>query len=278
MKPIFKRQKSLWYNRHNMSEFISKHGETGNDQAGNYSNTLQAKSFEEHLRDLEASKAEQSAQDGVFAEKQEREQPRFEAVPFAEIAKELEDPRYEELGHGTISAENTQGILSDGLHVGGPGRDTDIDSNFMPLANNNSDALLNSAKNWQHNNAKYVVLYRIPFEYKMPTANIHSSETYSMFFEPNEADTDANSGKYNKDFAYAYLDIDSGLAYKNNAYKGDLDNPQQKMAMENKYQLLRDEIANKITDPDEKEGFLEIANIWHEMGENMMPPRHNSES
>lgn len=201
----------------------------------------------------------------------EQEKPQYEAVPFAEIAKELEDPRYEELGHGTISAENAQSILSEGLRVGGPGRDTDIDSNFMPLANNDSNALLNSAENWQHNNAKYIVIYRIPFEYKLPTANMHSSETYGMFYESNDGDPDAKSGKYSKDFAYAYLDVNTGLAYKNNAYKGNLDDPTQKAAMEDKYQLLRNETASKIVDPDERNGFLAMAQSWHEMGESMMP-------
>ena len=205
------------------------------------------------------------------SEKLEQDKPQFEAVPFAEIAKDLEDPRYEELGHGTVSAENAQSILNEGLRVGGPGRDTDIDSNFMPLANNDSNALLNSAENWQHNDAKFIVLYRIPFEYKLPTANMHGSETYKMFYEPNDGDPDAKSGKYSKDFAYAFLDVNTGMAYKNNAYKGDLDNPEQKAEMENKYQLLRNETASKITDPEEREGFLAMAESWHEMGESMMP-------
>ena len=207
----------------------------------------------------------------IPSEKNEQEKSQFEVVSFAEIAKDLEDPRYEELGHGTISAENAQSILNEGLRVGGPGRDTDIDSNFMPLANNDSNALLNSAENWQHNNAKFIVLYRIPFEYKLPMANMHGPETYKMFYEPNDGDPDAKSGKYSKDFAYAFLDVNTGMAYKNNAYKGDLDNPEQKAEMENKYQLLRNETASKIVNPDEREGFLAMAESWHEMGESMMP-------
>lgn len=263
-------------------------------------------SFEEHMRQMESAKADQlrNLQAGLeqakadndevaiegyenairgiageqesnssanLSEKLEQDKPQFEAVPFAEIAKDLEDPRYEELGHGTISAENAQSILNEGLRVGGPGRDTDIDSNFMPLANNDSNALLNSAENWKHNDAKFIVLYRIPFEYKLPTANMHGSETYKMFYEPNDGDPNAESGKYSKDFAYAFLDVSTGVAYKNNAYKGDLDNPEQKTEMENKYQLLRNETASKITDPEEREGFLAMAESWHEMGESMMP-------
>lgn len=263
-------------------------------------------SFEEHMRQMESAKADQlrNLQAGLeqakadndevaiegyenaireiageqesnslanSSEKLEQDKPQFEAVPFAEIAKDLEDPRYEELGHGTVSAENAQSILNEGLRVGGPGRDTDIDSNFMPLANNDSNALLNSAENWQHNDAKFIVLYRIPFEYKLPMANMHGSETYKMFYEPNDGDPDAKSGKYSKDFAYAFLDVNTGMAYKNNAYKGDLDNPEQKAEMENKYQLLRNETASKITDPEEREGFLAMAESWHEMGESMMP-------
>lgn len=263
-------------------------------------------SFEEHMRQMESAKADQlrNLQAGLeqakadndkvaiegyentirgiageqesnssanLSEKLEQNKPQFEAVPFAEIAKDLEDPRYEELGHGTVSAENAQSILNEGLRVGGPGRDTDIDSNFIPLANNDSDALLNSAENWKHNDAKFIVLYRIPFEYKLPTANMHGSETYKMFYEPNNGDPDAESGKYSKDFAYAFLDVFTGVAYKNNAYKGDLDNPEQKAEMENKYQLLRNETASKIVDPEEREDFLAIAESWHEMGESMMP-------
>lgn len=263
-------------------------------------------SFEEHMRQMESAKADQlrNLQAGLeqakadndevaiegyenairgiageqesnssanLSEKIEQDKPQFEAVPFAEIAKDLEDPRYEELGHGTVSAENAQSILNEGLRVGGPGRDTDIDSNFMPLANNDSDALLNSAGNWQHKDAKFIVLYRIPFEYKLPTANMHGSETYKMFYEPNGGDPNAQSGKYSKDFAYAFLDVSTGVAYKNNAYKGDLDNPEQKAEMENKYQLLRNETASKITDPEERESFLALAESWHEMGESMMP-------
>ena len=263
-------------------------------------------SFEEHMRQMESAKADQlrNLQAGLeqakadndevaiegyknairgidgeqesnssanLSEKLEQDKPQFEAVPFAEIAKDLEDPRYEELGHGTVSAENAQSILNEGLRVGGPGRDTDIDSNFMPLANNDSDALLNSAGNWQHNDAKFIVLYRIPFEYKLPTANMHGSESYKMFYEPNDGDPNTESGKYSKDFAYAFLDVSTGVAYKNNAYKGDLDNPEQKAEMENKYQLLRNETASKIADPEEREDFLAMAESWHEMGENMMP-------
>ena len=263
-------------------------------------------SFEEHMRQMESAKADQlrNLQAGLeqakadndevaiegyknairgidgeqesnssanLSEKLEQDKPQFEAVPFAEIAKDLEDPRYEELGHGTVSAENAQSILNEGLRVGGPGRDTDIDSNFMPLANNDSDALLNSAGNWQHNDAKFIVLYRIPFEYKLPTANMHGSETYKMFYEPNDGDPNTESGKYSKDFAYAFLDVSTGVAYKNNAYKGDLDNPEQKAEMENKYQLLRNETASKIADPEEREDFLAMAESWHEMGENMVP-------
>ncbi len=258
-------------------------------------------SFEEHMRQMESTKADQlrtlqagleqaeadndevaiegyknaisgvASESTIPSEKNEQEKSQFEVVSFAEIAKDLEDPRYEELGHGTISAENAQNILNEGLRVGGPGRDTDIDSNFMPLANNDSNALLNSAENWQHNDAKFIVLYRIPFEYKLPTANMHGSETYKMFYEPNDGDPDAKSGKYSKDFAYAFLDVNTGMAYKNNAYKGDLDNPEQKAEMENKYQLLRNETASKITDPEEREGFLAMAESWHEMGESMMP-------
>ena len=219
-----------------------------------------------------------------LSEELEQDKPQFEAVPFTEIAKNLEDPRYEELGHGTISAEDAQSILNEGLRVGGPGRDTDIDSNFMRLANNDSDALLNSAGNWQHNNAKFIVLYRIPFEYLLPTANRYGSETYKMFYEPNDGDPDTESGKYSKDFAYAFLDVSTGIAYKNNAYKGDLDDPEQKAEMENKYKLLRNETASKIVDPEEREGFLAMAESWHEMGESMMPkqseqvqPQPNSE-
>ena len=265
-------------------------------------------SFEEHMRQMESAKADQlgaleadseqaeagNDEDTIeryknaigeitseqksnspvnLSEKLEQEKPQFEAVPFAEIAKDLEDPRYEELGHGTISAENAQSILNEGLRVGGPGRDTDIDSNFMPLANNDFDALLNSAENWQHNDAKFIVLYRIPFEYKLPTANMHGSETYKMFYESNDGDPDAKSGKYSKDFAFAFLDMNTGMAYKNNAYKGDLDNPEQKAEMENKYQLLRNETASKITDLEEREVFLAMAESWHEMGESMMPKR-----
>lgn len=201
----------------------------------------------------------------------EQEKPQYEAVPFAEIAKELEDPRYEELGHGTISAENAQSILNEGLRVGGSGRDTDIQSNFMRLANTDADALRNAAEDWQHNNAKFIVIYRVPFEYKMPLANQHSSETYGMFYESNNDSSDVESGKYSKDFAFAYLDVNTGLVYKNNAYKGNLDDPEQKMAMENKYQLLRNETANKIPDPEAREAFLSMAESWHEMGESMMP-------
>ncbi|MEE0888142.1 MAG: hypothetical protein U0L97_02920, partial [Candidatus Saccharimonadaceae bacterium] len=186
----------------------------------------------------------------------EQEKPQYEAVPFAEIAKELEDPRYEELGHGTISAENAQSILNEGLRVGGSGRDTDIQSNFMRLANTDADALRNAAEDWQHNNAKFIVIYRVPFEYKMPLANQHSSETYGMFYESNNDSSDVESGKYSKDFAFAYLDVNTGLVYKNSAYKGNLDDPEQKMAMENKYQLLRNETANKIPDPEAREAFL----------------------
>lgn len=201
----------------------------------------------------------------------EQEKPQYEAVPFAEIAKELEDPRYEELGHGTISAENAQSILNEGLRVGGSGRDTDIQSNFMRLANTDADALRNATEDWQHNNAKFIVIYRVPFEYKMPLANQHSSETYGMFYESNNDSSDVESGKYSKDFAFAYLDVNTGLVYKNNAYKGNLDDPEQKMAMENKYQLLRNETANKIPDPEAREAFLSMAESWHEMGESMMP-------
>ena len=263
-------------------------------------------SFEEHMRQVESTKADQlrNLQAGLeqaktdndevaiegykntirgiageqksnslanLSKKLEQDKPQFEAVPFTEIAKDLEDPRYEELGHGTISAEDAQNILNEGLRVGGPGRDTDIDSNFMRLANNDSDALLNSAENWKHNNAKFIVLYRIPFEYLLPTANRYGSETYKMFYEPNDGDPDVESGKYSKDFAYAFLDVSTGVAYKNNAYKGNLDDPEQKAEMENKYKLLRNETASKIVDPEEREGFLAMAESWHEMGESMMP-------
>lgn len=258
-------------------------------------------SFEEHMHQMGSTKADQlralqagleqaeedndevaiegyrnaingiTGESTIPSEKNEQEKSQFEVVSFAEIAKELEDPRYEELGHGTISAENAQSILNEGLKVGGPGRDTDIDSNFMPLTNNDSKALLNSAENWQHNDAKFIVLYRIPFEYKLPMANMHGSETYKMFYEPNDGDPDAKSGKYSKDFAYAFLDVNTGMAYKNKAYRGDLDNPEQKAEMESKYQLLRNETASKIVDPEEREGFLAMAESWHEMGESMMP-------
>ncbi len=200
----------------------------------------------------------------------EQGKPQFEVVSFAEIAEELENPRYEVLGHGTTSAENAKSILNGGLKVGGPGRDTDIDSNFIPLANNDSKALLKSAENWQHNDAKFIVLYRIPFEYKLPMANLLGAETYRMFYEPNDGNPDAKSGKYSKDFAYAFLDVNTGMVYKNNEYKGDLDNPEQKAEMERKYQLLRNETASKIVDPEEREVFLAIAERWHEMGESMM--------
>lgn len=243
--------------------------QAGLEQAKADNDEVAIEGYENAIRGISGEQESNSSANS--SEKLEQDKPQFEAVPFAEIAKDLEDPRYEELGHGTVSAENAQSILNEGLRVGGPGRDTDIDSNFMPLANNDSNALLNSAENWQHNDAKFIVLYRIPFEYKLPTANMHGSETYKMFYEPNDGDPDAKSGKYSKDFAYAFLDVNTGMAYKNNAYKGDLDNPEQKAEMENKYQLLRNETASKITDPEEREGFLAMAESWHEMGESMMP-------
>lgn len=243
--------------------------QAGLEQAKADNDEVAIEGYENAIRGISGEQESNSSANS--SEKLEQDKPQFEAVPFAEIAKDLEDPRYEELGHGTVSAENAQSILNEGLRVGGPGRDTDIDSNFMPLANNDSNALLNSAENWQHNDAKFIVLYRIPFEYKLPTANMHGSETYRMFYEPNDGDPDAKSGKYSKDFAYAFLDVNTGMAYKNNAYKGDLDNPEQKAEMENKYQLLRNETASKITDPEEREGFLAMAESWHEMGESMMP-------
>lgn len=206
-----------------------------------------------------------------YSEQAEQEKQQFEVVSFAEIATELADPRYEELGHGTTSVENARGILQEGLNVGGPGRDTDIDSNFVYLANNNPDKLRDSIENWEHKDADYIVLYRIPFEYKIPSANMQGAETYSMFYEPKDNDSNANSGKYNKDFAFAYIDVNTGLVYKNNKYKGNLDDPDQKAEMENKYQFLRNETANKIIDPEDREGFLAMAENWHEMGESMMP-------
>ena len=88
------------------------------------------------LKSVEYSGAESEAQ---HSKQNEREQPQFELVPFAKIAKSLEDPRYEEVAHATISAENAEAILREGLNVGGEGRDTDIDSNFKYLSNNNSE-------------------------------------------------------------------------------------------------------------------------------------------
>lgn len=281
------------------TERINPTGENG--QTGTEKHPLEdMPSFEEHMHQMESAKAdrlrtlqlglEQAKKDSdevaiegyknainvitnksvAPSEELEQKKSQFEAVPFAEIAKDLEDPRYEELGHGTISAENAQSILNEGLRVGGNDRDTDIDSNFMLLANNDSEALLNSAENWQHNDAKFIVLYRIPFEYKLPAANMLGSEAYKMFYEPNDEDSDTASGKYSKDFAYAFLDVSTGIAYKNNAYKGDLDNPKQKVDMENKYRLLRNETASRITDPEDREDFLAIAESWHEAGERIL--------
>ncbi len=224
------------------------------------------------LKSVEYSGAESEAQ---HSKQNEREQPQFELVPFAKIAKSLEDPRYEELAHATISAENAEAILREGLNVGGEGRDTDIDSNFKYLSNNNSEKLRNSAEDLgrEHKNAKFVVLYRIPFQYKLPTTQPKSSETYRMFYEPND-DLDAPSGKYNQDFAYGYLDVTTGFVNKNNTYRGDLDDPEQKADMEAKYKLLRDEAANKISDSEAREVFLSMAESWHEMGEHMGRQEH----
>jgi|GEM_PF-6410486 len=227
--------------------------------------------WQENFDRYDAKRDEYLAQK-ASQERSANPEEKAEVVPLAEVLKELSDPRYEELGHGTTSAENAESIMEKGLQVGGFGRDSSISGNFLALSNDNPDNLSDTINKWQHKNAKQIILFRVPVKYKLPAGLFldqsdptGSSMNYPVFYTPNKDDGDGYGveGTYNSDFVFGWYDADSGQVHKNPNYRGDLDNPDDVAKMEESYRQAKQAALKKITDNDQREEFLGYANAWH---------------
>ncbi len=151
---------------------------------------------------------------------EESEKKEGGVVSWEKVKAIFNDGRYEILGHGTTSSKNADGILAEGLHVGDKSgyfaRSTDIYANFKPLGNDDPDEMKAAMENWDHKDAKQIVLYRIPWRYK--TAPGSGVEAYVPFYTGDE-----KAGTFNKEYAYGWYDAKKQEVHLNPDYHGDLD-------------------------------------------------------
>lgn len=179
-----------------------------------------------------------------------------EIVDLAELMGELQDGRYELMGHGTVSADVAKKIIREGVKVGGPGRDTDIDSNFFYL-DHDYEGLKGTLDNWQHKNARQIALMRVPVRYKLPFGNF-KKDTYGVFYHD-----EGDGGVYEGDYVYGWYDADSGMVHKNADYHGDLDNAADVEYMEKVYQDIKQSYLEQLPE-DERGDWEELAKMFYD--------------
>ena len=172
---------------------------------------------------------------------EENEQKPGGVKPWGEIKEVFDDDRYEILGHGTTSSENAESIVAEGLNVGDESgyfaRDVDVLANFCPLANNDTERMHNFLNNWEHKNAKQIVLYRIPIKYKSAPGS--SVAAYVPFYTGDD-----RVGVYDKEYAYGWYDAEKDEVHLNPNYHGDLDDEKDVAYLEREKARI-DEIVNK---------------------------------
>lgn len=176
------------------------------------------------LYDLVEAPAAMKAMEEPHVERtsEESEQKPGGVVSWDEIKDVFSDERYELLGHGTRSREDADSILASGLRVGNQSgydaRDTDIDSNFYRLKRN-PDEMHDILNNWEHEEVKHIVLFRIPVKYKTPSSNSYAASSYVAFYTG-----DGTKGTYDKEYAFGWYDAERDEVHLNPDYHGDLDN------------------------------------------------------
>lgn len=186
-----------------------------------------------------------------------------EIVDLSEVMEDLRDKRYELLGHGTVSAELAEKIMNEGVEVGGLGRDTDTDSNFVYLKHNYGD-LKETLDHWRHNEAREIVLMRVPVKYKLPFGS-HQKDTYGVFYHDEEehGNYGGSRGKYEGDYIYGWYDAGSGKVHKNANYHGDLDNEDDAEYMEKAYQGIKQSYLEQLPE-DERAGWEAYTKMYYD--------------
>lgn len=209
-----------------------------------------------------------------------------EIISLEQASQELLDGRYELFGHGTISSDFAISILGQGLLAGGYDRDTDMDSNFLPLGGNDLENLEDSLNHWGHKDAQFIVLFRVPVKYKLPF-RYGTKEMYSVFYhngqddiereannEPeddgwdeeessDDLDSDSIKGVYESNYIYGYYDANTGFVHKNSSYNGSLDNPADVAYMESVYDSIKSEYLSTIPE-GERQNWKNRAKFYYE--------------
>ncbi len=189
----------------------------------------------------------------------ERKQNGGETVKLDEAMEELQDGRYELLGHGTTTVDLAERIMNEGVEVGGSGRDTDIDSNFYYL-DHDYENLKKTLDNWQHEEAQQIVLVRVPVKYKLPFAGL-GKNTYGVFY--HDKDEHGTKGVYEGDYVYGWYDAESGMVRKNANYHGSLDNEEDVKYMEEVYQGIKQSYLETLPE-DEREDWEELTKMYYD--------------